>query len=500
MPRKTNVENLKSEYNLYQSLAKKNSYHRDIVDFEKYYQNMQAYAGNKSLYIAAPLRKFEDFVGSLVFENEQLNNGKLSAEEAQGFEELLNTMQQESNSAMKKLLRTMLLDVYDTMAGDLNSTNSSDEKYLDQAIAMTSLYDRILNAEEKQDMKETFSNGEASRFLTQTDHDMAGNFSNTLRAIYNKYRDPHQTEAEKAKWQKLCNSYAVRPYVNAISARIKQEEKQQAFEALPKAEQERINALKTEAETLKQNPDEFMKMSPAERNQIRQTADIQKLEEKPEKEITALKNELRRNNDHAGWTHRLFVEKPERLARTTADLQLTTKDSVHFRKMFGSLTKLRKTEGFQSMDQLLAEGKGQDLVKNLNQAIRYTQEYIEYANQKTFMQMGMLGRKRLNAARDTLNELTHLSRAIQEETENLQNFRNQQEKLEVLENIKKQIETKSVSVAKTVAKIDTERRKINMVDLDNKVNGKKAVVTEKKDPSSWVVVDTVKQAGKGMSK
>lgn len=495
------ITTLQSQKNMYTEFAKNNKLNHLIDDFESYYQMLHANERPKTWYMTSSLRQnVEGFLNNLLDWNKAKKEGELSDAEEKGFDEVLKDLQQEQNSALKKLMRTALLDLYDSMAGNLDRDLNSGESYLDRAIALTDLYDRILNKQDKEKVRDAFDNGEAGNFLTKTDHDMAGNFSNTLRAIYNKYRDPHQTEAEKAKWQKLCNSYAVRPYVNAISVRVKQEEKQQAFEALPEEEQERINALKAEAERLKQNPEEFLNLSPAERNQIRQTAEIQKLEEKPEKEITALKNELRRNNDHNGWTHRLFVEKPERLARTTADLQLTTKDSVHFRKMFGSLTKLRKTEGFQSMDQLLAEGKGQDLVKNLNQAIRYTQEYIEYANQKTFMQMGMLGRKRLNAARDTLNELTHLSRAIQEETENLQNFRNQQEKLEELENIKKQTETKSVSVAKTAAKMDTERRKINMVDLDNKVNGKKAVVTEKKDPSSWVVVDTVKQAGKGMSK
>ncbi len=505
MSKKLNT--LQDQKEMYAKFVEKNQLIHMIDDFESYYRLLQANQKPKTWYMTAALRpNVEGFLNNLLSWNAEKKAGKLSAEDEKGFEEVLDSLQQEENSALKKLMRTALLDLYDTMAGDLDKGIDSNKHYLDQAIALTELYDRILNPQDKAKMKGAFKDGEAGSFLMNTDHEMNGNFSSTLRVLYDKYRDPNQTDAEKAKWNMLCNSYAVRPYMHAISAKVKQEEKQRAFEALPKAEQERINALKAEAERLKQNPEEFLNLSPAERNQIRQAAVPGKLEEKQQKqqkEITELKEAQRRTNDHNGWTHRMFVEKSERLVRTTADLQLSTKDSVHFRQMYDSLTKLRNTEGFQSMDKLLAEGKGEELIQNLNQAMGDTQAYIDYASQKSFMQMGMLGRKRLNAARETLNELTGISRAIQEEAGNLQNFRNRKEKLEKLEkleDVKKQVETKSVSVAETAAKMETERRKLNMVDLDNKVNGKKAVVTEKDDLSSWVVVDYEKKADKGMSK
>ena len=256
-----------------------------------------------------------------------------------------------------------------------------------------------------------------------------------------------------------------------------------------------------------------MGLSPAKRNEIRRAHAVASLdrEEKQQREIEALDKELTATSERAVSVHQQFVDAPRKLARAAADFQLTTKDSVQFRQMYGALTKLGNTDGFRQMDQLLAEGNGKELIDNLNLAIQNTQNYITHANQKTFLQKGLLGSKRLTAAKNTLEELTGLSRMIQEEMGTLQDRWNKKERLEELkeelketQKVKQELKpvTESVNVKETIAKLDPERRKISMVDLDNKVNGKKAVVSEKKDASSWVVVDheNEKQAGRGMSK
>ncbi len=505
MPRPSHF-NLSGEY-LYHTGYFKGYDH--IKDFETYYQNAQQGVDNKEEdSVEQRINEFKSFINDLVSKTVEFNNDALNKDEEQQFIGLVTRMQKEVQSPLKKLLRTMILDTYATMAGDLDSVNTDNKKNLDQVIAMTELYDAILNEQDKKEIQAAFGAGEAGKFLANTDHDMSGNFSKTLRALYGKYREPDQTPKEKEKWKELCNSYAVRPYTHAVSGKVKQEEKQQekqAFEALPEAEkkkieaekQERIEALKAEAKRLNWDPEEFMGMSPAKRDEIRQGHMAASLN--PEERIAALDKELTATSRRAVSVHQQFVDAPRKLARTAADFQLTTKDSVQFRQMYGALTKLGNTDGFRQMDQLLAEGKGEELIQNLNQAMWYTQEYIDYASQKSFMQMGMLGRKRLTAAKNTLEELTGLSRMIHEETRNLQDRQHKKKLLEEMQDVQKQKPvTESVNVKETIAKLDPERRKISMVELDSKVNGKKAVVSEKKDASSWVVVDheNEKQAGR----
>ncbi len=180
------------------------------------------------------------------------------------------------------------------------------------------------------------------------------------------------------------------------------------------------------------------------------------------------------------------MNKPERLDRKTADLQLSEKDSVEFRRMFGSLTKLRNTVGYRDIDKLVAEGQEQDLVKNLNQAIRYTQEYIAYADQKSFMKMGFTGRKRLNAARDILGELTNLSDAIQEERGALQDVHDKKVKLAQLEQAAKDDKlktTSSKSVKEIISQMDPER------------NGHKIDATEQRPRNGWKVPNEDQKLG-----
>ena len=521
MPRPSNF-NLSGEY-LYHTGYFKGYDH--IKDFETYYQNAQQGMDNKEEdHEEQRINDFKSFINDLVSMTVEFNNDALDDDKEKGFIGLVTRMQKEVQSPLKKLLRTMILDTYATMAGDLDSVNTDNKKNLDQVIAMTELYDTILNEQDKKEIQAAFSAGEAGKFLTNTDHDMSGSFSKTLRALYGKYREPDQTPEEKKKWKRLCNSYAVRPYTHAVSGKVKQEEKQQekqAFEALPQAEkekieaekekieaekQERIEALKAEAEKLNyRDSKEFVGLSPAQRDEIRQAHMAASLN--PEARIAALDKELTATSERAVSVHQQFVDAPRKLARAAADFQLTTKDSVQFRQMYGALTKLGNTDGFRQMDQLLAEGNGKELIDNLNLAIQNTQNYITHANQKTFLQKGLLGSKRLTAAKNTLEELTGLSRMIQEETRNLQDRHNKKKLLEEMQDVQKQKPvTESVSVKETIAKLDPkvkqdpERRKISMVDLDNKVNGKKAVVSEKKDASSWVVVDheNEKQAGRGL--
>ncbi len=527
------INDLRSQYDLLKKFADKGMYKGQIKDFEQYYGGLQDGGSMKSIYIPLQHENLERFIESMMFTNDEKKSGKLNDEEAQDFEELLNTIQQEEKSFLKKLMRTMLLDMYDSMAGDLDRDNTSArKKYLDQAIALTDLYDRVLNEKDKEELKNAFSNGEAGNFLTNTDHEMDGNFSKSLKSLYEEYRKPEQTEAEKAKWKKLCNSYAVRPYMKAVSEKVKKDEKQRAYDALPEEEKKRIEALRKESKSLKQDPDQFVKMSPDERNKIRQAVaadQVKEMKQHPyQQEIAALKNDLRAKADHNTWTHRYFVNKPERLDRKTADLQLSEKDSVEFRRMFGSLTKLRNTVGYRDIDKLVAEGQEQDLVKNLNQAIRYTQEYIAYADQKSFMKMGFTGRKRLNAARDILGELTNLSDAIQEERGALQDVHDKKVKLAQLEQAAKDDKlktTSSKSVKEIISQMDPERNghkidateqhprngwkvpneeqklgiKMNVDELNVKFNGKK---------QEWVKTDFIekqnanvqKQTDKGLSK
>ncbi len=155
--------------------------------------------------------------------------------------------------------------------------------------------------------------------------------------------------------------------------------------------------------------------------------------------------------------------------------------------MFGSLTKLRNTVGYRDIDTLVAEGEEKDLVNNLNQAIRYTQEYIAYADQKSFMKMGFTGRKRLNAARDILGELTNLSDAIQEERKALRDFRNNKvrlEELEQLENERPKAETSSKSVKEIISQMNNPER-----------NGHKIDATEQRPRNGWKVPNEDQKLG-----
>lgn len=493
--------NLSGEYHFYTGLFRGYDH---IKDFETYYQNAQQGMDNKEDdYVEERINEFKSFINDLVSKTVEFNNNALDKDGKADFIGLVTRMQKDVQSPLKKLLRTMILDTYATMAGDLDSVNTDNKKNLDQVIAMTELYDAILNEKDKKEIQDAFKNGEAGKFLTNTDHDMSGNFSKTLRAFYDKYREPDQTPKEKKKWKELCNSYAVRPYMHVISGKVKKE----AFEALPKEEQakieaerkERIETLKQEAKAMHQDLEEYMGMSPAKRNEIREAHAAVSLN--PEERIAALDKELTATSERAVKVHQQFVDAPRKLARAAADFQLSTKDTVQFRQMYGALTKLGNTDGFRQMDTLLAEGKGQQLIDNLNLAIKNTTEYIEHANQKTFLQKGFLGSKRLTAAKNTLEELTGLSRMIQEETRMLQDRRDKKEKLDELKELQKNKPvTESMSVKETVEKLDTERVKISVAELDGKVNGKKAVVSEKKDASSWVVVDheNEKQAGRGL--
>lgn len=221
MPRPGFV-NLSGEYHFFTGLFKG---YDDIKDFETYYQNAQQGMDNKEDdYVEERINEFKSFINDLVSKTVEFNNNALDKNGKAEFIGLVTRMQKEVQSPLKKLLRTMILDTYATMAGDLDSVNADNKKNLDQVTAMTELYDAILNEQDKKEIQDAFKNGEAGKFLTNTDHDMSGNFSKTLRALYGKYREPDQTPKEKEKWKELCNSYAVRPYTHAVSGKVKQEE------------------------------------------------------------------------------------------------------------------------------------------------------------------------------------------------------------------------------------------------------------------------------------
>ncbi len=484
MPRGNNNNSLRSQYNFIKKIADNGTFRGLVADFEQYYGDLQKDGDMKSSYIPYSHEFLERFVEDLMFKNDKKKSGKLNDEDAQDFEELLNTIQQGEVSFLKKLMRTMLLDMYDSMAGDLDRDNTREKtKYLNQIISLTDLYDRVLNEKDKKELRNAFSNGEAGDFLTNTDHGMDGNFSKTLKALYEEYRKPEQTEAEKAKWKKLCNSYAVRPYMHVVSEKVKTEEKKRASESLPEEEKQRIKALKEESKALKQDANKFVNMSPDERNKIRQAAAAKQVEEmrqpRYQQEIAALNKELQAKSENNSWTHRYLVNEPERLARKTAAFQPSDKDSEQFKRMFNSLITLRRTDGYRNMAKLLAEGKEQELVENLNQAIQHTQEYIAYADQKSIMKMGITGHKRLKAARATLRELTEISNTIRQEAGNLRDAQEKKEKVEdlklqeKLENESKP-ETNSKSVQEILSQIDPEygRRKLNVEELSIKINGK----------------------------
>ncbi len=508
------IERLQSQQSLYKSMNKGGSLLHEVDDFESYFRKLQNREKVKTGYMTAPYRAMlEGFVNNLLSWREDQKNGTLNEEEEKSFEEVLNTIRMEEKSALKRLVRTALMDLCDTMAGDLEQIDERNplekKKIVDHAAALADLYGLVLNNQDKREIQSSFSNGEAEDFLTHTDHNMDGDFSKTLRALYGKYREPNQTEEEKAKWNTICNSYALRPYMKVISAKVKQEEKEQAFAALPEEEKEKIRqqqALKRESIALKQDPEQFAGLSAKQRNEIRRNA---QMEGKQDRDIAALQQAVQSGAERYRLQHDYFQDVPNRLRRATAAFARTEKDSETFRRMFDSLNNLRHTDGYQNMEKVLTEsrtlteGRAQTLMENINQAVRYTQEYVNYAEHKPFKKMGFLGRRRKSAARETLRELSLLQRMILEDQGFMRDRQNKQQSLEVLEDAKKQkAEAQPMSVAETAAKMDNMARgsKINMVDLDNKVNGKKAVVSEKSDASGWVIVDTVKKADKGMSK
>ena len=470
------INALKNQLEQYATYAKGGKLNYLIQDFETYYKSIQKDMAFKDWYSNGPFRPYlNSFLNNLLDWNAANKQGQLGADEQQAFEEVLNSIQQEQNSALKKLIRTELMDICDTMKGDLES--EAGKQNLDRVMGLAELYDRVLNAMDKKETKEAFNRGEAREFLKNVDHGVEGNFSKTLRAFYNMYSNA-EDGAEKEKWKKLCDSYAIRPYVRAVRDKIKQEN-------MPEDEKEK----RREAEALQQDPNKFVKMSPEERNEIRRTAEVNKLDEK---RIAELKKDLKGKEERAHWVHRYFVEKPEKLARKSAALnRQTEKDSGLFRTMHESLDKLRRTAGYRQMEQALAEGKAEALISNLNQAIIDTQNYVNYANNKTFLEKGILGRSRLKAAKNTLRELTGIRQAINEEMGFLQDVRKKKEDLELLENAKQEkAEVRPTRVAEVAAKMEVERKLLGMDGLIYKVNGKNPVVIRQKEVSGWVGVNT----------
>lgn len=190
--------------------------------------------------------------------------------------------------------------------------------------------------------------------------------------------------------------------------------------------------------------------------------------------------------ERAERVHKYFSNVPKKLAKMTALFEKKTKkDSPNFNNMCKYLNRLRNANGFLQIDQKVAEGKksSQNFQYELQLAGYYTRKYLEHAEEKSALELGILGRRRLSAAKKLFKELQQLLITIQKEDEFLQNRRMEQEAQKAAEN----------SGAESIP--ERNGRKMTLTDLNTKVNGKKSVVIEQKLVSDWVVVDT-KQASK----
>lgn len=476
-------KDLKHQHQRLNALDKRGDLSKVIQTFEVYYPKLLKNKGEKGWYRTPGNRLFrdlDDFQDSVMEKHELLKSGQLDAEHAQELTEFFDTLKAETDSLLKKIMRTTILDLYDTMAGDID--NPKFENDLKKVTALTDLYDRIINEDDKKKIREASSNTEIKDFLLN-DHNMDGNFSKTLKAFYRKYQNA-ENEAEKESWKKVCNSYVVRPYTKVISNRVKQED---AYNALPEKEkiklQQQADLLK-EAKTLGQDPKAFSKMSVDERNKIRQEAPVLR-------EIKKLTTELKSEEQHYRIAHQYFANAPERLLSKAAPFQLSEKDSVEFRRMFGALTKLSKTKDFNNMESLMLDGNTADLEKNINLAMKHTQKYIEYASNKPRTKMGFTGRARLNAARETMHELDLMKRAIQEEKQFMMDTKEKRERLENLEAPRKQ----SLNYNGTEITVAPSRVKMTVAALEGKVDK-----TAGMKMNDWVIVDHAKAPAKTQEK
>ncbi len=349
------INALKNQLNNYTE-AVNNRNLNNPLEFENYYEMLQNNKLDKTWY-STNTKTLADFVETLLDWNTAYKNGKLDDNEKKTFEEVLDTIRQENDSALKTMIRTSLLDLCATMNGDLESEAS--KKSLDKAMSLAELYNRVLNANEKESIKKDSKEGVADKFLLNVDPKMTGNLSKTLKAFYNKHKAGH-TREDSEKWKKFFRSYAIGPYMNAMSKKALQNEKE-------------IAAL----DNKKVHPEE---------------------------------------NEVSPLLHRYFAEKPEKVkSKATTLLRETKKDSQQFKDMHDALGKLFNTNGYTEMEKLLAKGTKKDvdtLIGNIDNAITCTKNYIAYAKKKSSLQMGILGHNRLSAAKDTLNELEGLRRGI----------------------------------------------------------------------------------------
>lgn len=490
MPR--NYQYLQELYQQQKAMDKNGSVQRDIKDFESYYQQIQKNASAKGWYRSGVHSNFETFQNLLLQEYEEMKQGKVDAEKAKDLNDFLDIIKNDKDCYVKKLMRTVILDIYDTLAGDLDNPDTKYVENLKKAVALSDLYDRILNDDEKQDIRNTFSNGKAQRFLSN-DADMNGNFSKTLKALYRKYQKA-ETEEKKAEWKKVCNSYTIRPYMQVIEKKVKQED----FEALPedrkkeilnqeakrKEKEKQLKALKDEAKTLGQDPEQFVKLSLDDRNKIRRAESDKAYV--PNK-IAKLKALSQKGEERYRRDYDYFLDVPNQIAEKSAYLQRSQKDSEQFKRMFDSLVRLRQTDGYSRIDQLLSEGDAGGFIENLNQAVRDTQNYITYANQKTIFQKGVMGTKRLNAARATLQELTELQQNIQSEQKFMRETKAERATLAALE---KQVNRPLNETGMEFApkpELDADRVQMTVKDLSGELGGKNKIL------EGWTVVEQMEK-------
>lgn len=487
MPKK--YKNLQGFYNSYKNMDKRAEISNAIDDFETYYQRLKEDNSGKENYIPQSHIQIQRLLNGLVNNYECMKNGELDEKEKKEFDSFLDTMQKD-NSFFKKLMRTTVLDIYDTLKGDLDNKENADK--LNKAVTLTEFYDRILNEKDKLDIRSQFHHGEAEAFLSK-DKNIDGNFSKTLKELYRKYQNTADPE-EKEKWSKVCHSYLVRPYMKIIENKVKQEDinKLPAEEQKKFRKEQQIRNLRKEAKTLGQNPDEFVNLSVDDRNKIRVTAGESNLATKRQNDIERLKSEVEAGKHHYKEAHKYFLNKPNRIDAKSAYLKRTDKDSQWFTDMMDSLENLRNTENYRQMSLLLPEGKEktEDLIKNLDAAITATQNYITYANEKNIFQKGIMGTRRLKAANATMEELTGLRKAIDEEQKFMQDMKNKRVDLEILENAENGNDMKAAPTTEEVV----NRMQITVKDLTGKDSDKDKKTNKILD--DWVVVSKNKQEEK----
>lgn len=458
-----------------------------ILPFEAYYRDLLKDRNAKGAYKPPILADaLIDFLENLLATHEANEAGKLDEAESNGFEELKVTIQEDKkHTLLVKLMRTVLLDTYDTLAGDLDNPENAEN--LNKAILLTDLFDSILVEQDKKDIRGALRDGKAEKLLME-DQEMDGSFSRTLKALYRKYAEARKTgnEEEKEKWNKLCRSYAVRPYMNAIEKKVKQED----FEKLPEEEKEQIRqkeALRKEAKELQLDPEKFLKLSDEERKKIRETAAQAKFEADRKKNMAELQAELEAAEMQYHIDRVYFTSAPKLLMKKYAALnEETKKDSQAFKDMRDSLVTLCHTEDYRQMDKLVAEGRTQELTKNIEDAVKFTQDYITYASNKSFMQMGTLGRKRLHAAQETLRELQTLQQTIQDEQAFMQDIWRKRVRLAAEEDVDKRL-AKQQKEAQQKEDLKKQGMKMSVVQLRSKVEGKKTGAKNK--TTEWVVLE-----------